>query len=614
MAKFEDWRDTPFFLVTPHSYHVTSTSKFSPLQFIRDNEPNVADDFHQWIALNESVLRPVDRSQLQQICSQLSESVYSVDQANPPFKTLLEVLGCWHGGATSILNAIDSIRGRTVGTKRLSEMDSSITAAADTLRAIGKLDHKDITCTEFMTICARYLNSLFGSNPTEKPSYTLTADNILRIMALQMRLISGIPVCIMGETGCGKTETLHFLSNISGNDFKVINVQEGMSERDFYRLMKPHIEQAHNLPERQIVVVLDEVNATSALWTAKDMLCDHICFGVRIPTNIVFVVILNPWKMRTAKQQAAIAEMDVGGLDFLKYQQNANKSSSDTKVRSLNLVYQVHHSPETLYSLVWDWGSSSTTETPLEEIKRTFEGSLLIKNRAKVTDELLMASSMASWLIRKLENVRELRNDFRKAGDGTEGSAFWVKFRTIFVELLLISQHFLRHDVYMDEISVVSLRDIRKACELVELVISFWSVRANLQKEHLSCNFPYFKFLANAVHVALVNTYCLRLDSDRRLSYLIRVQKHWATVREWFSDIHPEFMPSPAPTCPSYDECEIYKSFNELATYMVTDLDVDSGIAVNQALKENTFAVLCAVCTKSTLFIVGRPGIYFYFI
>lgn len=35
MDKFENWRDTPFFLVTAESYHVTSTSTFSPLQFFK---------------------------------------------------------------------------------------------------------------------------------------------------------------------------------------------------------------------------------------------------------------------------------------------------------------------------------------------------------------------------------------------------------------------------------------------------------------------------------------------------------------------------------------------------------------------------------------------------
>lgn len=617
MDKFENWRDTPFLIVTPEGFHVTSTSKFSPLAYIKNNEPRTPETkpFLDWVDDNETLCGPVTRNHLQQLCLQLSQQAYSIDQKKPPLKTLIEVLGC-DEGAKTLLYALDNLNEmKGVGARSLSEADiierNAISDSVKFLKSIGCLPDCNVTCTEFMGICTSYLNSLFG-NDAEKPRYTLTADNILRIMAVQMRLISGIPVCIMGETGCGKTETLHFLSKISASDFEVINVQEGMMEKDFYRLMQPIAKKAELHPDRKIVVVLDELNATSALWTAKDMLCDHICFGVRLPENVTFVVILNPWKVRSPLQEAAIAEMDVGGLDFLKYQQNANKLEDQTKKKAINLVYQVHRSPETLYSLVWDWGSSSTTLTPLEEIRKILQHTMLVKGREFITDELIMASSMVSWLIRRLENVQELRGNFKKAHDNSEGEAYWLAFRTLLVELLLESQHFLRHDVYLDEISVVSLRDMRKACELIGLIfIEFWvEVRSKLQSQQLNSNFPYFDFLMNAVHVALVNTYCLRLDTKRRLSYLVRIQSRWAVVRGWFSDLPNDFMcsPPPASLAATYDECEMYQSFNELATYIIKDLDIDSGIAVNQALKENTFAVLCAVCTNSTLFIVGRPG------
>ena len=36
------------------------------------------------------------------------------------------------------------------------------------------------------------------------PSYELTMDNLLKIIAIYMRLRANIPVIIMGETGCGK--------------------------------------------------------------------------------------------------------------------------------------------------------------------------------------------------------------------------------------------------------------------------------------------------------------------------------------------------------------------------------------------------------------------------
>ncbi|ETO02505.1 hypothetical protein RFI_34926, partial [Reticulomyxa filosa] len=38
--------------------------------------------------------------------------------------------------------------------------------------------------------------------------YALTFDNILKMVAIFFRIKSGIPVLIMGETGCGKTKLL----------------------------------------------------------------------------------------------------------------------------------------------------------------------------------------------------------------------------------------------------------------------------------------------------------------------------------------------------------------------------------------------------------------------
>ena len=86
-------------------------------------------------------------------------------------------------------------------------------------------------------------------------------------------------------------------------------------------------------------MLLDEGNTTSFLWTAKDILCDRICCSVRLPENLVFVVIFNPWTERTEKQKKAIREMDQGELNFLKYQQSSGGGAKEEM--SLDLVYQV---------------------------------------------------------------------------------------------------------------------------------------------------------------------------------------------------------------------------------------------------------------------------------
>lgn len=71
------------------------------------------------------------------------------------------------------------------------------------------------------------LAAVIGLNPQAikdpNPSYVLTADNIIKILAIIMRLRCNIPVIIMGETGCGKTQLLRFLCSLIAQAFPFTN-------------------------------------------------------------------------------------------------------------------------------------------------------------------------------------------------------------------------------------------------------------------------------------------------------------------------------------------------------------------------------------------------------
>ena len=43
------------------------------------------------------------------------------------------------------------------------------------------------------------------------PNYELTSDNVIKILATHTRLRCGIPVVIIGETGCGKTRLIRYM-------------------------------------------------------------------------------------------------------------------------------------------------------------------------------------------------------------------------------------------------------------------------------------------------------------------------------------------------------------------------------------------------------------------
>ena len=51
--------------------------------------------------------------------------------------------------------------------------------------------------------------------PDPDETYVLTVDNLIKILAIQMRFCCGIPVVIMGETGCGKTRLIRYMCNLA---------------------------------------------------------------------------------------------------------------------------------------------------------------------------------------------------------------------------------------------------------------------------------------------------------------------------------------------------------------------------------------------------------------
>ena len=46
-------------------------------------------------------------------------------------------------------------------------------------------------------------------------TYVLTVDNLIKILAIQMGFRCGIPVVIMGETGCGKTRLIRYMCDLA---------------------------------------------------------------------------------------------------------------------------------------------------------------------------------------------------------------------------------------------------------------------------------------------------------------------------------------------------------------------------------------------------------------
>ena len=68
--------------------------------------------------------------------------------------------------------------------------------------------------------------ALLGGN------YCMTADAVLKMAAIFVRVRCGVPVCLMGECGCGKTELIRFVCAFLDVRLFVLNCHGGTSEAD----------------------------------------------------------------------------------------------------------------------------------------------------------------------------------------------------------------------------------------------------------------------------------------------------------------------------------------------------------------------------------------------
>ena len=118
------------------------------------------------------------------------------------------------------------------------------------------------------------------------PTYELTMDNLLKILAIYMRLRSNIPVIVMGETGCGKTRLCKYMCKLQVdpnmeekiNNVYLVKVHGGTTTEDIIE----HVENAEKLAEKNrllcpgifTILFFDEANSTEAIGTIKEIMCD----------------------------------------------------------------------------------------------------------------------------------------------------------------------------------------------------------------------------------------------------------------------------------------------------------------------------------------------------
>ncbi|CAE8735076.1 unnamed protein product [Polarella glacialis] len=422
----------------------------------------------------------------------------------------------------------------------------------------------------------QFLNSIFGVCASEAQllehvrqlrrdpalrSFTLTVDNLMKMVAVYFRVEAGVPVVLMGESGCGKSAVIRFLARFLCLQVFTLDVHGGLVEQDVVSFMSDAIAVAYSDPNREVWVFLDEINTASCVGLFRELVCDGTMRGTALPEKLRVLAACNPYR----RQSRAISS---AGLHL---------ASEPASVRPHGLapleqlVYAVYPLPASLIECAWDFGMLSGAE------ERRYAKAIL----SGIPDLGPEPEPMLACL----------------------------------VHMTVACHAFVRK--YAQDVSAVSLRDI---CRLRNLTI-YYLEKLKLQRAGRE---QQGREVLDAFFVAFCLCYWFRLAGQQRQSLLREVQAQlsaalgsdkraeWVWLRGRWCSLR-EAMAETWPQLPSAWQLQLASSMEEviraqLDWMMAAMAPLPPGVAANQALKENIFVMVVCIDARVPLITVGKPG------
>eukprot|EP01047_Picozoa_sp_COSAG01_P003877 COSAG01_NODE_121_length_25291_cov_10.011670_2_plen_4872_part_00 len=225
-------------------------------------------------------------------------------------------------------------------------------------------------------------------------AYAMTADNMLKMALVVLRIHAGLPVIIVGHSGCGKTSLLTYLAELCGVRFKVLNVHAGTTEETLQEFVFGLQELAL---EGEVWGFLDEINACTHLGLINDLICHRMHDGRDLHTNIRLMACANPYEKRRASQR-----------------HTAGLTQKLVQDQLTGLTYRVHPLPESMMDYVYDYGSLAPKEEP-KYIETMLQDVCSSTEQRKKVAKLVINSQQ---MVRKLTDISAVSlRDVKRARD-----------------------------------------------------------------------------------------------------------------------------------------------------------------------------------------------------
>uniref|UniRef100_A0A8C6V5D3 RING-type E3 ubiquitin transferase n=1 Tax=Naja naja TaxID=35670 RepID=A0A8C6V5D3_NAJNA len=379
-------------------------------------------------------------------------------------------------------------------------------------------------------------------------TYELTTDNILKMLAIEMRFRCGIPVVLMGETGCGKTRLIKYLcelrkSGANSDNLKLVKVHGGTTADTIYAKVREAEGMAqYNKSNYQFDTILffDEANTTDAVSSIKEVLCDHTIEGkpLRPNSGLQIIAACNPYRKHTPKM---IQRLESAGLGYRVKAEDTSEKLGSIPLRQL--VYRVHALPPSMIPLVWDFGQLNN-----------------------ITEKLYIEQ-----IVQKLAKSIPM-------------SATEIQMIT---EVLFKSQSYMRQR--KDECSFISLRDVERCVEVFKWFHGYSECLIEHLEKSLESN-PKSVIQRDRIIWSLILSVgvCYHASLEQKEAY-------WRVICKIF----PE---------PYDNEKVVLEEISLIQDLFLSGVPVRQRIAKNMALKENVFMMVICIELKIPLFLIGKPG------
>ncbi|XP_034448201.1 E3 ubiquitin-protein ligase rnf213-alpha isoform X1 [Hippoglossus hippoglossus] len=386
-------------------------------------------------------------------------------------------------------------------------------------------------------------------------TYELTTDNILKMLAIHMRFRCGIPVIIMGETGCGKTRLIKFLcelrrSGVATENMKLVKVHGGTSSEMIYNKVREAEDVA--LINKQdygfdSVLFFDEANTTEAISSIKEVLCDRTVKGERLTrhSGLQIIAACNPYRKHTDEM---IQRLESAGLGY-----RVRSEETDEKLGSIplrQLVYRVQALPPSMIPLVWDFGQLND-----------------------LTEKIYIQQ-----IVQRVVESKTIPESYTKC----------------IAEVLSASQQYMRKR--NDECSFVSLRDVERC---MQAFVWFYENHAMLFAE-----LEAFESKQNSDK-----------NERRQRQPEVRDTVFWSLVMAIgvcyhacleHKDKYRQKVSKSLP--PAYSPAKLMQEISLMQDLLLSGVPMGDTIARNSALKENVFMMVLCIELRIPLFLVGKPG------